>query len=139
MTKPGTHRKTFKRKDYKNQDTQAYGPEVVGRELGKRLGKKLKANKCGVKRNQCGRQSHHRKEACVQWGTGIVVGDFSLASHDGDVDDFKSQKKDDRPVKQGLIESSQVMAVPSHSPSKQEGGDGKLKRFEPGTDTIHLG
>lgn len=139
MAKPRTHRKTFKRKDHKNQDAQSDSPEVVGRELRKRLGKKLEANKCCVKCDERGRQGHHRKEACIQGGTGIVVGDFPFSGHDGNVDDFKSQKKDDRPVEQGLIEVYQIMAVPSHGPSKQEGGEGKLKRFEPGTDTIHLG
>jgi hypothetical protein len=55
------------------------------------------------------------------------VRNLTLTGHDGDVDDFKAQKKDDRPVEQGLIESSQVMAVPSHGPSKQEGGKSKLE------------
>ena len=96
MTESGTHRKAFKRKDYKNQNTQANGPEVVGWELWKRLGKKLEANKCGVKRNQRGGQSHHRKEAGIQGGTGVVVGDFPFAGHDGNVDNLKAQKKDDR-------------------------------------------
>ncbi len=138
MAHSRTHGKAFKRKDHKNQHTQSNGPEVVGWELRKRLGEKLESNKCGVKRNQRGSQSHHRKEAGIQGGTGIVVGDFPFSGHDGNVDDFKSQKKDDRPVKQGLIESSQVMAIPSHSPSKKEGGEGKLEGLYPSIDSVNL-
>ena len=92
MAHPGTHRKAFKGKYHKNQEAQADGPEVVGWELRKGMCKKLVGNIGGIQRDECCRQGHHRKQACIKGRTCIVVGYLPFSRHESDVDNLKTQQ-----------------------------------------------
>jgi hypothetical protein len=64
--------------------------------------------------------------------------ELAPARLNGNIGDFETEQHDNRPIEKLDIEIGQVIAIPTHCPSKSQGRKSEFERLVPGTYAVNL-